>query len=101
VDWNPGNTDGSSSGYESFSVGNIDLECVARRIIVKSEQESAEEELARLETELSDLKGTLPEHCYGTKGYIGVHRASPAHWQKIEETEERIKELKSQLANKP
>jgi len=62
-------------------------------------QETKAEELARLQQELADLKGTLPEHCYGTKGYISVHRATPAHWQKIEETEERIKQLKAELGS--
>jgi len=61
------------------------------------EQETKEQRLRRLEQELKDLKATLPEHCYGTKGYIGVHRATPAHWQKIEEAEEEIKKLKEEL----
>ena len=61
------------------------------------EQETKEQRLSRLEQELKDLKATLPEHCYGTKGYIGVHRATPAHWQKIEEAEEEIKKLKEEL----
>jgi hypothetical protein len=61
-------------------------------------EETREEELARLERELTELKATLPEHCYGTKGYIGVHRATPAHWQKIEELEERIRQLKEESA---
>ena len=59
--------------------------------------ETKAEELARLEGELKDLKGTLPEHCFGAKGYIGVHRASVRHWEKIEEMEERIKQLKAEL----
>jgi hypothetical protein len=66
---------------------------------VKSDDETKREELARLEQELKDLKKTLPEHCYGTKGYISVHRASVAHWEKIEETEERIKQLKEDLGS--
>ena len=61
------------------------------------DEETKEQELARLEQELKDLRGSLPEHCYGTKGHIGVHRATPAHWQKLEDTEERIKELKAEL----
>ena len=64
---------------------------------MEKKPETKEEELARLERDLEDLKKTLPEHCYGTKGYIGVHRATPAHWQKIEEIEERIKQLKEDL----
>ena len=63
-------------------------------------EETREEELARLAEELVELKKTLPEHCYGTKGYVGVHHATPAHWQKLEETEERIEQLKAEL-NKP
>lgn len=58
--------------------------------------ETREEKLARLEQELKDLKATLPEHCYGTKGYIGVHRASPVHWQKVEDIEEEIKTMKAE-----
>ena len=56
-----------------------------------------EEKLSRLERELKDLKATLPEHCSGTKGYVGVHRATPDHWQKIEDIEEEIKKLKAEL----
>ena len=44
------------------------------------------------------MKATLPEHCYGTKGYIGVHHATPAHWQKIEEVEEEISRLNAEIA---
>lgn len=62
-------------------------------------QETKEEELARLEQELKELKATLPEHCYGTKGYIGVHRATPQHWQKIEDIEDRIRQLKAELGS--
>ena len=39
------------------------------------DKETAEEELARLEDELEELKKTLPEHCYGTKGYMENGRA--------------------------
>ena len=60
-------------------------------------KETKEQELARLEQELKELKATSPEHCCGTKGYIGVHRATPAHWQKIEDTEERIQQLRAEL----
>ena len=60
-------------------------------------KETNEEKLSRLEQELEDLKATLPEHCSGTQGYVDVHRASPTHWQKIEEIEEEIKKLKPEL----
>ena len=53
--------------------------------------------LVRLERELANLKASLPEHCSGTNGYVGVHAASPAHWQKIEDLEEEIEKLKSDL----
>ena len=59
--------------------------------------ESKEEKLARLERELAGLKASLPEHCSGTDGYIGVHAASPQHWQKIEDLESEIEQLKSSL----
>lgn len=64
---------------------------------MENKPETKEEELARLQGELKELESTLPEHCYGTKGYIGVHRATPAHWQKIEEIEERIRELEEEV----
>ena len=60
--------------------------------------ESKEARLARLQEELHDMKGTLPEHCFGREGHIAVHRATPAHWQKIEDLEDEIKQLKSELA---
>ena len=60
-------------------------------------EETKEERLFRLEEELEELKATLPEHCSGTKSYISVHRASPTHWQKIEDIEEEIKQLKAEL----
>lgn len=61
---------------------------------MKPENETPQEELTRLETELKELRKTMPEHCYGTKGYVCTHRATPKHWELIESTEERIKELK-------
>ena len=64
-----------------------------------NKQETKQQKLARLEQELKDLKGTLPEHCYGTDGHISVHRATPEHWQKIEDTEEQIKKLKAELGH--
>lgn len=57
--------------------------------------ESKAEELARLREELKDLKGRMPEHCSGTREYVSVHRATPKLWEKIEDTEDRIKELES------
>ena len=60
--------------------------------------ETNEELLSRLEQELARLKATLPEHCSGTNTYVGVHRASPTHWQRIEEIEEQIEQLKAKLA---
>jgi len=65
---------------------------------MKQTLKTKEEELERLQQELQDLNKTLPEHCYGTKGYIGVHRATPAHWQKIEDIEERIEQLRAELS---
>ena len=47
--------------------------------------------------QLAELKDTLPEHCYGTEGYVSDHRATPEHWQKIEDLEEEIKKLKAEL----
>jgi hypothetical protein len=60
-------------------------------------RETNEEKLSRLERELEELKATLPEHCSGTKGYIGVHQASITHWQKIEDIKEEIEKLKCEL----
>lgn len=56
--------------------------------------EDMKTELDKLTKELADLKQRLPEHCSGTKGYMGVHRASPELWEKIEALEERIEKLK-------
>jgi hypothetical protein len=58
--------------------------------------DSKQQNLARLELELKRLKSTMPEHCSGTKGYVGVHSASATHWQKIEELEEEIEKLKAE-----
>jgi len=64
----------------------------------KSEKESVKR-LAQLREDLRELKATLPEHCAGTREYISVHRATPAHWQKIEEIEEEIKALESRIVD--
>lgn len=60
-------------------------------------KESNDEKLARLQEELKRLKSTLPEHCSGTEGYVGVHHASAEHWLKIEELEEQIKKLQGEM----
>lgn len=62
---------------------------------MKPEAETMQAKLTRLQAELNDLKTTLPEHCAGRTGFISVHHASLAHWQKIEELEEEIKSLKA------
>ncbi len=60
-------------------------------------EETNQEKLSRLEQELKELKSTLPEHCYGTKGYTNVHHASTTHWQKIEEIEEELETVEAEL----
>ena len=60
-------------------------------------KETKEDKLSRLEQELKNLKATLPEHCSGRQAYVGVHAASPAHWQKIEDLEDEIRKLKAEL----
>ena len=60
-------------------------------------REEKQKELAALKEQISDLKKTFPEHCYGTKGYIGVHRATPEHYQKYEDLEEQIEKLTKEL----
>ena len=64
---------------------------------MQQNDETAEERLSRLERELADLKAKVPEHCHGQDGFISDHRATPEHWQKIEDTEEEIKALKTEL----
>jgi len=59
-------------------------------------EETREARLARLEKELVDRKEALPEHCRGTDGYISDHRASPEHWQKIEDLEQEIEKLRAE-----
>jgi hypothetical protein len=54
-----------------------------------------ETRLAKLEEDLKELEKTLPEHCFGTTGYINRHHATPEHWQKIEDIEEEIAKLKA------
>jgi len=61
--------------------------------------ETNEEKLSRLEQELAELKAVLPEHCYGTKGYVDVHHASATHWRKIEDLEDEIKQLKTEMGH--
>ncbi len=56
--------------------------------------ETNAERLKRLEGELQQLKGARPEHCHGTDGYIGEHRARPEHLLRIEELEEEIQALR-------
>jgi len=60
-------------------------------------KETNKEKLARLQDELKRLKSTLPEHCTGREGYVGMHHASAAHWLKIEEVEEQIKKLQAEM----
>ena len=60
-------------------------------------EESKTGKLARLQGELEKVKATLPEHCHGAEGYIGAHRASLEHLEKLEDTEEEIKKLKAEL----
>jgi uncharacterized small protein (DUF1192 family) len=60
-------------------------------------EETKQQRLAKLQKELAALKDTLPEHCYGADGYISDHRASPEHWQKIEDLEEEIGKLQAEL----
>jgi hypothetical protein len=59
--------------------------------------ETKAERLARLEREVQQLKNARPEHCHGTDGYIGEHRARPDHMLKIETMEEEIKTIRKEL----
>lgn len=63
----------------------------------KKQDETKQQKLARLEQELKDLKAMLPEHCAGTQQYISTHRTNLTHWQKIEEHEDEIAQLKKEL----
>ena len=64
-----------------------------------NEQETKPERLTRLQQQLADTQAKLPEHCHGTDGYITDHRATPAQWQEIEDLEEEIKALKTELGS--
>ncbi len=64
---------------------------------MKNDQESKPERLTRLQQQLAGTHAKLPEHCHGADGYISVHRATPAQWQEIEDLEEEIKVLKTEL----
>jgi hypothetical protein len=53
--------------------------------------------LEQLQERLKELTSTLPEHCAGTGVYVDFHHASVEQWQEIEETEDEIKRLRSEL----
>jgi hypothetical protein len=61
-------------------------------------EESKQEKLARLQQELECLKNSWPEHCTDTGGYVNVHRVKPEQMQKIEDLEDEIEQLKSELS---
>jgi len=63
---------------------------------MEKKDETSQERLARLKKQLADLEAALPEHCYGSDGYISDHRATPDHLEKIEQLEEEIKRLKAE-----
>ena len=65
---------------------------------MQENNETAEERLSRLQRELADMQAKMPEHCHGQDGFISDHRATPEHWQRIEELEEEIAALKADLA---
>ncbi len=65
---------------------------------MRKNNETAEERLSRLQQELADMNDKRPEHCHGKEGFISDHRASPEHWQKVEDLEEQIAALKAELA---
>jgi hypothetical protein len=71
-----------------------------RRKVMNAVAESKEEKLARLKSELKELKATMPEHCYGTKGYVCTHHATPKHWELLEATEEEIETIEAELGLK-
>ena len=59
--------------------------------------DSKRAQLARLEERLKELGSTLPEHCSGSGTYVNYHRASMTHWREIEDTEDQIRQLRSEL----
>ena len=58
--------------------------------------ESSKDKLARLQDELKDLKSLRTEHCSGTQEFMATHQTSIEHWQKIEDIEDEIKQLKAE-----
>ncbi len=62
--------------------------------------ETAQQRLSRLQQELAAMHAKMPEHCHGQDGYISDHRATPEHWQKIEDLEEEIASLTAKLPRK-
>ena len=64
---------------------------------MERDDKTKQERLVELEGKLADLKARLPEHCHGQDGYISDHRATPEHWQRIEDLEEEIAALKAKL----
>ena len=65
---------------------------------MQKNNETAEERLSRLQQELADMQAKMPEHCHGQEGFISDHRATPEHWQRIEDLEEEIATLKAKLS---
>ncbi len=65
---------------------------------MQQNNETSEERLSRLKRELADMHAKRPEHCHGKEGYISDHRATPEHWQKVEDLEEEIAALKAELS---
>jgi peptidoglycan hydrolase CwlO-like protein len=59
--------------------------------------EDARAELESLQKKLDALLKRRPEHCSGTDGFVGVHKASPELMAEIEEIEDRIANLKKTL----
>lgn len=53
-----------------------------------------DEELAKLETQLKELKARRPEHCSGRDGFVSAHQSSRQMLERIEELEDKIKELR-------
>ncbi len=65
---------------------------------MQQNNETAEERLSRLQQELADMQAKMPEHCHGQEGFISDHRATPEHWQRIEDLEEEIAALMAKLS---